>query len=98
MDRKKFEKVWKKAENVKEVCLRLKITEQSAYYWARKFELPMFCGIGDENTPTPEEIEERAAEVRKGWSPEEEQRRIVGRTRARYEVPNYPSVRTFTCA
>lgn len=27
--------------------------------------------------PTPEEIQQRAAEIRKGWSPQEEQRRRV---------------------
>lgn len=93
MDRKKFEKAWKSSENVKEASERLGITDQSAYYWARKFGLSMFCADPDENSPTPEEIEERAAEVRSRWSPEEEQRRIVGNARRRrYEIPAYTKV------
>jgi transposase len=37
--------------------------------------------------PTPEEIAERAAEIRAGWSEEEEQRRIVGKGRHRWSPP-----------
>lgn len=94
MDRKKFEKAWKLSENVKEVCKRLKITEQSAYYWARKFGLPMFCGISDENTPTQEEIQERAAEIRARWSPEEEKRRCAGSGFETYQMPSYSAARS----
>lgn len=91
MNQKKFERVWKRCENVSQVCQKMKISEASAYYWARKFGLPMFCGISDENTPTPEEIAERAAEIRKSWSEEEMARRVVGRMRSRYEIPSYSS-------
>lgn len=91
MNQKNFERVWRKSDNVGEVCKKLNVTEASAYYWARKFGLPMFCGTSDENSPTPEEIEERAAEIRKSWSEEETQRRAVGRIRGRYEIPSYSS-------
>jgi hypothetical protein len=93
MNQKKFEKVWRNSENIHEVCKKMKITHQSAYYWARKFGLPTFCGTGsgnDENSPTEKEIAERAAEIRAGWSDSEEQSRIVGRARrVRYEIPSY---------
>ena len=91
MNQRKFERVWRKCDSVSEVCTKLGVTEASAYYWARKFGLPMFCGVGDENTPTEEEIAERAAEIRKTWSDEETQRRAVGRIRGRYEIPSYSS-------
>jgi hypothetical protein len=95
MNQKKFERVWSKCESVKEVCRKLKITEQSAYYWARKFGLPTFCGMGDESSPSPEEIAERAAEIRATWSPEEEQRRFVGGSRRRsVEIHSYYSQRS----
>lgn len=92
MNRPKFEKSWKSSSSVGEVSSRLGITEQSAYYWARKFGLKMFCDPhGDEDSPTPEEIAERAAEIRKSWSDEETERRAVGRVRGRYEIPSYSS-------
>lgn len=92
MNREKFEKVWGSSESVKEVCKKLKISQQSAYYWARKFDLPTFCGTVDVMSPTPEEIAERAAEVRAGWSKHEEQRRAVGScSHRRYSIPSYTS-------
>lgn len=96
MNREKFEKVWGSSESVKEVCKKLKISQQSAYYWARKFDLPTFCGTVDVMSPTPEEIAERAAEVRAGWSKHEEQRRAIGAIGRRYEIPNYSSSKSGT--
>lgn len=95
MDRKKFEKVWRSAESVHVVCKKMKITQQSAYYWARKFGLPTFCGTESDETPTKEEIEIRSAEVRANWTPAEEARRAVGGfARQRYEIPSYMTKRT----
>jgi hypothetical protein len=94
MNQEKFEQVWKRSESVKEVCKKLKITEQSAYYWARKFGLPKFCGIDDETTPTAEEIAERAAEIRARWSPAEEKRRCAGAGRVSYGIPSYATARS----
>jgi hypothetical protein len=91
LNERKFTKAWNSCESVKDVCKKLKITEASAYYWARKFGLPMFCGTAGEESPSPEEIAERAAEIRESWSEEETQRRAVGRCRGRYEVPSYAS-------
>jgi hypothetical protein len=42
-----------------------------------------------EPVPTPEEIEERAAQQRAKWTPEEEQRRRVGGRSAAYTVPSF---------
>lgn len=50
-----------------------------------KKDSPEVC----ESDPSPEEIESRAAQVRAGWSEEEEQRRIVGRRTARWAPPRY---------
>jgi transposase-like protein len=97
MDQKKFTRIWSKSRSVKEVCKKTGITDQSAYYWARKFNLSAFSAADDDATPTPEEIAERAAEVRSKWSPEEEERRCVGSSRSRYEVPSYPTSNTFAC-
>ena len=94
MNREKFEKVWRASESVKEVCKELGITEQSAYYWARKFDLPKFCGIDLETTPTQEEIAARSAEVRSWWSPSETERRYVGPKRVSYEIPAYKAARS----
>jgi hypothetical protein len=94
MNEKKFERVWRGSESVKEVCQKLKITEQSAYYWARKLGLPTFCGIDNETTPTQEEIAERSAEVRAKWSPAEERRRCAGAGRVSYGIPSYATART----
>lgn len=91
MNRAEFEAVWRSSKNVGEVCKRLGVTESSAYYWARKFGLQMFCAPGDEYTPTEDEIAERTAEIRKSWSEEEKQRRVVGRARRRIEIPSYSS-------
>jgi hypothetical protein len=50
--------------------------------------------------PTPQEIEERAAEVRRGWTPEEEARRVCGR-REQWRPPQYAQFdrtsMTFSC-
>jgi transposase-like protein len=97
MDQKKFTRIWSRSGSVKEVCKKTGITDQSAYYWARKFRLASFNSVDNETTPTQEEIAERAAEVRSRWSPEEEERRCVGSSRSRYEVPSYPSSNTFSC-
>lgn len=94
MDTKKFSKVWRSCKNIHEVCEKLKITQQSAYYWARKCGLPRFCESLDE-TPTAKEIEVRSAEVRANWTPAEESRRAVGGyARQRYEIPSYMTKRT----
>jgi transposase-like protein len=94
MDKKKFTRIWSTSTSVKEVCGKTGITDQSAYYWARKFSLSAFHAVEeDKMTPTQEEIAERAAEVRKGWSPAEEERRCAGTNRVRYEVPSC----TFAC-
>lgn len=95
MNREKFEKVWGSSESVKEVCKKLKISQQSAYYWARKFDLPTFCGTVDVMSPTPEEIAERAAEVRSTWSEAEERRRVVGQSsHTKYSIPSYVSLKS----
>lgn len=39
--------------------------------------------------PTPAEIEERAAQVRSWWTPEEEERRRVGPRRQEWAAPKY---------
>lgn len=43
----------------------------------------------EDESPTIDEIKERAAEIRRGWTPEQRASRYVGVRRQRYQIPCY---------
>lgn len=82
MDKAKLEAVWESMK-VADIAAMHGTTEQSVYHWARKYGLPSRLQLVNRDAPlagdpSPEQIEERAAVIRMGWSDEERQRRVVG--------------------
>jgi hypothetical protein len=76
--RDEFEKLWLKT-TPSEMAAKYGISRMAIYYRAKSFGLPTRAEIEESlESPTAEEILERAAEVRKRWSHEEEQKRLVG--------------------
>jgi len=76
--RDEFEKLWLTTTPT-EMAARYGISRMAIYYRAKSFGLPTRAEIeASLESPSAEEILERAAEVRKKWSHEEEQRRLVG--------------------
>ena len=54
--------------------------------------------LHERKSPTPEEIRERAAEIRAGWSAEETAKRSVGIIRGGVEMPLIPLVEFVSAA
>lgn len=101
MKKEELEEVWA-TKRVSDIAKQFETTEQAVYYWARKFGLPsrlVVCPTPEDNPkdPSPSEIKERAAYVRKFWTPEERARRMVGSRNAdkRYTIPCYDSAVLF---
>jgi hypothetical protein len=67
------------------------VTRNMIYKKVKDFGLSLDDLKEHETGPTLEEIAERAAEIRAGWSEEEEQRRIVGTGRHRWCLPSFRS-------
>lgn len=86
-------RLWASDISDDELCIALRIVRATMTRLARRYGLPpRLHAKGDTqrrpDDPTPEEIVERAAIERSRWTPEEEERRAVGRGR-RVEVTNY---------
>lgn len=68
---------------VADIAKRFDTTEQSVYYWARKYGLQSRLSMATDESlpgvddPSEEEIRERASAIRETWSPEERYRRMV---------------------
>lgn len=77
-----------------QMCERLGITKSALFGLKRRYALPHrhFAGKGavdeEENSPTPEEIEERKAVVQAKWSPEERRSRMVQKV-GRWKPPAF---------
>jgi transposase len=78
-----------------EIAARLNCGISTVYSWVKRSGLPLRGqeprrSKDDEESPSQEEIQARAAEVRSRWSEVEAERRIVGKCRAsRWTPPAY---------
>lgn len=78
--------LWK-THTIAEIAAAVGTSSSSVSRLAARLNLPgKLAFMESKESPTPEEIEERAAEVRAGWTRSEERRRRVGREEA-YTVP-----------
>ncbi|NDE18043.1 hypothetical protein EBZ80_24290 [bacterium] len=75
--------------SVTEVAKRFKASNQVIYARIRSWGLSLDDLRDPEVGPTPEEIAERAAEVRESWTPSEHRRRAVGGAPRRWRPPAY---------
>lgn len=87
-------RLWNSDMTDDEVCVELRIVRATMTRLAKQYGLKArHWAKGDPNRrpddPTPEQIAERAAIERSRWSPEEEQRRAVGRGHGAVEVARY---------
>lgn len=91
-------RLWASELKNDEIAERLGITRGQMWSLSRRLKLPQrpdhlraWC----ENTgrtkddPSPEEIVQRAAEVRAGWDDATRLQRTVGRVNRRYEIPAF---------
>jgi transposase len=82
ISKKRLVAVWQ-TMRVADIAKQFSTTEQSVYYWARKYGLQSRLTMAaDESTPgaddpSEDEIRERASAIRETWSPEERYRRMV---------------------
>ena len=83
IDRELFAELWYAGASVPEIASRVGCQQPTVYTLRVKLGLPrrgrVPCAKKD---PTPEEIEQRSAEVRERWSDEERERRAVGKPEA----------------
>lgn len=95
---------WNQKVPVKQIAAEFGVTVNVVHGRARRLGLEShFVKKSPENggpepgDPREEEIEELAAEIRRGWSDEERVRRIADKTRVRvpYSMPCYESVELF---
>lgn len=91
MRRQDLEKDWP-VLSVVQIANKYKTTRATVYSRARMWGLPSRSERQDddnESSPSPEEIAERAAEVRRGWTGQERASRLVGSSRSprRWTVP-----------
>jgi hypothetical protein len=93
--------VWQ-TMSVAAIAEKFGTTQQAVYATARRIGLPgrrempvPQNDIPGEDDPTPEQIAERAAAIRKTWADSEHERRWMGPRRIRYEFPTYRSEQLF---
>lgn len=79
--------------SVSQIAVSLKTTKHVIYATAKSLGLKTHQELAEEK-PSPEEIEQRAAEVRSRWTASERSRRAVGRV-DRYTVPQFTSRQLF---
>ena len=95
VDVQKLFSIWHTAMSNAEICLEIGVSRTTLDSLRHRYKLPRRPRIMpkrldvEENDPSHEEIESRAAEIRAGWSEEEEQRRIVGKKQVRWSTPRY---------
>jgi hypothetical protein len=87
---------------VKEIAAKHSVGIQAVYAAARRFgfEYKMILNDDDDSEPgkddpTPEQIAERAKEIRDAWTDEEHERRFIGKRRVRFEFPRISSADMF---
>jgi transposase len=78
LSRESLAAVWHKP--VREIAQQFGISRSAVYNWGNKWGMRRSEKQFSPHHPDPseEEIEQRAAEVRKSWSPSEARRRLVG--------------------
>jgi hypothetical protein len=94
VDVKKLFSLWQTEKTTTEISSELGITKSALYSVARRYALPRRTALvrrsPDRMTdPTPEELEAKAAEIRRGWSREEREKRMVGPGRRRWTIPQF---------
>lgn len=88
-----FRADWLEGLMISEICQRHTISRDQVVRLRVRLALPARMDRGrrrkarDNETPTQEEISFRAAEVRRGWSPEIERKRRVYQEPEAYEIP-----------
>jgi hypothetical protein len=88
-------RLWASGMPEREICLEMNIRQGSFYAIKDRLKLPPRPAAKPEDEfaaaplPTPEEIAERAAILRAKWTPEEEERRRVGRGIDRVALRHY---------
>jgi len=95
-------RLWTGGTPQHEICERLGIRPGSLWKIRERYKLPPREKIipqcdRDDDDPSPEEIADRAATIRMKWTPQEAERRIVGRRRDAYRIPNYRFSRRTMC-
>ena len=89
-------KLWRSPLRNDELADALGAPRGSLHYLASRYKLPkrdpaLWAKRGgvEADSPTPEQIEERAAAIRATWSEEEREKRRVGRRMQRWQMPAY---------
>lgn len=84
--------LWFDADSaIADICVRLGVCQDTVYKHAKNMGLPRKPRVernGDKD-PSAEEIEERAAAIREGWSDAERERRRVGGKPKEWHPPQF---------
>lgn len=86
---------WHSGKSVNEIAAKYRIHPSSVYNLARRHHLPKRSRRvlrPEPQSPTPDEIEARSAEVRSWWSESERRRRVVGGSRSPHWTPPQVSI------
>ena len=90
---KRLCELWAGNMGTMQIAAAMGLTKTQVWSASRRLGLPTRPRSGSDRdqreNPTPEQIAQRAAEVRAGWPPGEEEKRLVGPRRKRYSIPNY---------
>jgi hypothetical protein len=92
VDARKVFALWANPElGTLEIASRLGLTKSQIWCVSRRLRLPPRPRAEMErlSAPSPEEIADRCAQVRAGWSDEEREKRIVGPRRRQWSMPAY---------
>lgn len=89
-------KLWRSPLRNDELADALGCPRGSLHYLASRYKLPrrdvaLYAKRGgvEADSPTPEQIAERAAAIRATWSDEEREKRMVCRRMQRWQMPAY---------
>lgn len=90
IDVEKLKELWRSDLRNADIAAALGISEMALYSASRRLRLPNRCLLREiRESPTPAQIRARAAEVRRRWSEEEREKRVVGRRRQRWTPPEF---------
>lgn len=78
---------WEGDETREQIAQKFNIPYRSLLQIARKHKWPVKERAPKKNDPTPEQIAERAAELRKKWRPADERKRSVGKGVSSWQPP-----------